>query len=292
MMRFNLIASSLLSIGMHAAVLLLLPAPALEPLALPSTPIDTEFVVLDIPMLTALPPLPEPSALAEGHHTSSTDVAYDAAKIQPLAREQLEGAIAGLSAGVSAPLPLPALQLPPLQALEAGTEPPPPLPPDLGAVTSTILEQSLQSPGIRSGEEQPVERGEVRLGDKQIPSRLELPALDQRLIARALPETPAARPALPPAQFGIQGPVARREPLYRPTLPEVQVPAESEITLKFWVRPDGVVSRVLPERKGDATLEVAAIRYLEGWRFTPLPRHEPQIEQWGTITIRFLLRSR
>jgi TonB family protein len=75
-------------------------------------------------------------------------------------------------------------------------------------------------------------------------------------------------------------------------LPEVQVQAESDITLKFWVRPDGVVSRVLPERKGDAALEVAAIRYLEGWRFTPLPPHESQVEQWGTITIRFLIRER
>jgi TonB family protein len=53
-----------------------------------------------------------------------------------------------------------------------------------------------------------------------------------------------------------------------------------------------VVSRVLPERKGDTALEVAAIRYLEGWRFTPLPPHESQVEQWGTITIRFLIRER
>jgi TonB family protein len=292
MMRFNLIVSSLLSIVMHAAVLLLLPAPSLEPLALPNTPTDTEVVVLDIPEQTA-PTLPEPSALAEGRPASSTGVAYDAAKIVPLAREQLEGAIAGINAGVPAPLPLPALQLPALRGSKAVVEPPPPLPLDPAAVTATLLEQSLQSPGIRSGAEPPVGQQEVRLGEKQTPTRLGLPTLDQRLIARTPPETPATRPTLPsPPQFGIQGPIARREPLYRPTLPEVQVQAESEITLKFWVRPDGVVSRVLPERKGDATLEVAAIRYLEGWRFTPLPPHEPQVEQWGTITIRFLLRAR
>jgi TonB family protein len=292
MMHFNLITSSLLSIGIHAAVLLLLPAPALEPLALSNTPTDTEFVVLDIPMLTALPTLPEPSALAEGRHAASTDTTYDASKIVPLAPEQLEGAIAGMSAGVPAQPPLPDLQLPALRGPETGPELPPSLPPDLAAVTASILEQSLQSPGIRGGEEQPVAREEVRLGEKQIPSRLGLPSIDQRRIARTLPETPSARPTVPPPQFGIQGPAARREPLYRPTLPEVQVQAESEITLKFWIRPDGVVSRVLPERKGDATLEVAAIRYLEGWRFTPLPPHEPQVEQWGTITIRFLLRAR
>jgi TonB family protein len=159
-------------------------------------------------------------------------------------------------------------------------------------VTTAIIEQALQSPGVPSGETKHLEWGAVRLEDKQIPSRLELPTVDQRLIARNLPVTPSPRPALPPPQFGIQGPVARREPLYRPALPEVQVQAESDITLKFWVRPDGVVSRVLPERKGDAALEVAAMRYLEGWRFTPLPPHESQVEQWGTITIRFLLRER
>ena len=293
MIRFNLITGCLLSIGMHAGILWLMPVPSLEPLALRDTPTETELVVVDVPIPTAGPTLPDPSMLAEDRDASSTEATYDATKILPLAREQLEGAIESMSAGVSAHLPLPAVQLPASRSPEAGVQPPPLLPPDLAAVTATLLEQSLQSPGIRSGTEQPVGWGEVQLGDKQIPSRLGLPALDQRLIARTLPETPAARPALPSQpQFGIQGPVARREPLYRPTLPEVQVPAESEITLKFWVRPDGVVSQVLPERKGDATLEVAAMRYLEGWRFTPLPPHEPQIEQWGTITIRFLLRAR
>jgi hypothetical protein len=30
------------------------------------------------------------------------------------------------------------------------------------------------------------------------------------------------------------------------------------------------------------------MRYIEGWRFNPLPPHEQQAEQWGTITVRFL----
>jgi TonB family protein len=291
MMRFNFITSCLLSIAMHAGVLWLMPVPSLEPPMVPNTPTGTALVVLDMPPPTASPTLPDPSALAEEGHASSTDVAYDTTKILPLAREQLEGTIESRSAGVSAQLSLPAVQLPVPRSPEPMVEAP--RLPDPAAVTATLLEQSMHSPGVRSGEEQPVRWGAVRLGEKQPPSRLELPTLDQRLIARTLPETPSARPALPPVpQLGIQGPAARREPLSRPTLPEVQVQAEGEITLKFWVRPDGVVSRVLPERKGDTTLEVAAIRYLEGWRFTPLPPHEPQIEQWGTITIRFLPRAR
>jgi TonB family protein len=246
--------------------------------------------VLDIPMPSALQLSTEAAAQDSA---SAVDITYDATKIMPLEREKLDGAIEKMRPGMSAQPPLPALQLPVPRRPETGAEPPPPPPADLSALTTAILEQSLQSPGVPIGQDKPIGWGEVRLGDKQIPSRLGLPTLDQRLTARALPETAPPRavlPALP--QFGIQGPAARREPLYRPTLPQVQVQAESEITLKFWVRPDGVVSRVLPERKGEAALEVAAIRYLEEWRFTPLPSHEPQVEQWGTITIRFLLRER
>jgi TonB family protein len=223
----------------------------------------------------------------------TTAVAYDATKIVPFAKEKLDGAIEKMGAGVAAQLPLPPLELPTAGRLEAGPAAVPLPPAPVAAVATALLEQSLQSPEVPSGADKHAEWGAVRLGDKQIPSRLELPTIDQRLVARNLSVTPSPRPALPPPpQFGIQGPVARREPLYRPALPEVQVQAESDITLKFWVRPDGVVSRVLPERKGDAALEVAAIRYLEGWRFTPLPPHESQAEQWGTITIRFLLRER
>jgi hypothetical protein len=34
------------------------------------------------------------------------------------------------------------------------------------------------------------------------------------------------------------------------------------------------------------------MRYLEGWRFTPFSPQEPQVEQWGMITVRFLLHAR
>jgi TonB family protein len=290
MTRFNFIVSCCLSIGLHAGALWLIPVSSLEPLALPNTPTDAELLVLDIPMPSALQ---VPTEAAAQDSASAAGITYDATKIMPLEREKLDGAIEKLRAGMSVQLPLPALQLPVPRRSETGAEPPPPQPADLSALTTALLEQSLQAPGVPSGQDQPIGWGEVRLGEKQIPSRLGLPTLDQRLTARALPDTASPRVTLPPLpQFGIQGPAARREPLYRPTLPQVQVQAESEITLKFWVRPDGVVSRVLPERKGEAALEVAAIRYLEGWRFTPLPSHEPQVEQWGTITIRFLLRER
>jgi TonB family protein len=156
-----------------------------------------------------------------------------------------------------------------------------------------MLEQSAPAGSPATSAEKQMAQEQIRVGEKQRPNDPGLPKLDQKLLARALPTPPPALPVPAPGPpFGIQGPVAKREPMYRPPAPKVQVSAESEITLKFWVRPDGVVSRVLPERKGDTALEVAAMRYLEGWRFTPLPSYEPQVEQWGTITVRFLLQER
>ncbi len=135
----------------------------------------------------------------------------------------------------------------------------------------------------------------MRLGQKQAPSRWEMPKIDCPLLAPPPPE--AAAPVTlpipaPEPELGIEGPVAKREPLSKPPPPEVVVRTNSEITLKFWVRPDGVVSRIETLRRGDTGLEAAAIRYLSNWRFSPLLPHEVQEEQWGTITVRFLRPTR
>jgi TonB family protein len=207
--------------------------------------------------------------------------------------QQINSAIEKVSAGLSVPPSLPTPQLPTQRQTEDASALLSLPPPDVVAATSALLQQSLLAPRPTDGAEKQGEGGQVRLGEKQSPSRLALATLDPKLVARALPLPQAELPTLPPPPpHGIQGPAAQREPLSRPPSPKVQVQAESEITLKFWVRPDGVVSRVLPERKGDMALEAAAIRYLEGWRFTPLPLQEPQVEQWGLITVRFLPHAR
>jgi len=51
-----------------------------------------------------------------------------------------------------------------------------------------------------------------------------------------------------------------------------------------------MVDRVIPTIKGDAELERAAIQYLRHWRFVPLAKDQPQVEQWGTIPIKFKLQ--
>ena len=87
--------------------------------------------------------------------------------------------------------------------------------------------------------------------------------------------------------LGIRGPAVTRKILERPPPPPIKVRAEAEIELTFWVIPDGRVDRAIPSVKGDAELERAAILYIKQWRFAPLPKDQPQGEQWGTLPIKF-----
>jgi TonB family protein len=90
--------------------------------------------------------------------------------------------------------------------------------------------------------------------------------------------------------LGIRGPVATRKIVERPHPPQVKVRMEGEIELTFWVLPDGMVDRIVPTIKGDTELERIAIQYLKEWRFLPLPKDRPQVEEWGVIPMKFKLR--
>jgi TonB family protein len=90
--------------------------------------------------------------------------------------------------------------------------------------------------------------------------------------------------------LGIKGPLALRKILEKPNPPQVRVRTEGEIELTFWVLPDGMVDRVIPTMKGDTELERIAIQYLKQWRFVPLSKDQPQVEQWGVIPIKFKLQ--
>ncbi|MGD0915262.1 MAG: TonB family protein [Thermodesulfobacteriota bacterium] len=90
--------------------------------------------------------------------------------------------------------------------------------------------------------------------------------------------------------LGIKGPLSTRKILERPSIPGVKVKVEAEVELTLHVLPNGMVDRVIPTVKGDAELERIAIQYVRQWRFAPLPKDQPQVEQWGTIPIRFRLQ--
>jgi len=101
---------------------------------------------------------------------------------------------------------------------------------------------------------------------------------------------PAEKPLEENLQLGIKGPLATRKILERPNPPQVRLKVEAEIELTLYVLPSGIVDRVIPLVKGDADLERIAIQYLKQWRFVPLPKDQPQVEQWGMIPIKFKLQ--
>lgn len=98
------------------------------------------------------------------------------------------------------------------------------------------------------------------------------------------------RPLEENLRLGMKGPLVSRKILEKPQPPQVKVKVEAEIELTLWVLPSGTVDRVVPSVKGDTELERIAIQYLKQWRFAPLSRDQAQVEQWGTIPIKFRLQ--
>lgn len=79
-----------------------------------------------------------------------------------------------------------------------------------------------------------------------------------------------------------------RNPKVQP-LPENTSDVEATITIRFEVKPDGTLGRIIPLRKMNPELEREVIRTLRSWRFSRLPSGVPQQSQWGIITFRFVL---
>lgn len=78
-----------------------------------------------------------------------------------------------------------------------------------------------------------------------------------------------------------------RAPMVQP-LPQNSANTEAVITVRFEVRPDGTVGRVIPLKKMNPELEREVMSTLRTWRFSRLPSGVPQETQWGTITFRFV----
>jgi len=88
--------------------------------------------------------------------------------------------------------------------------------------------------------------------------------------------------------YSLSGPVAvDRQVLFRPQLPKVTLVRDVTVSFRFWVRPDGNVSRIETRRIGDLKLVNVAERYLKQWRFSRLSSEAEQQEQWGTVSITF-----
>ncbi|MBN2231941.1 MAG: hypothetical protein JW781_03855 [Deltaproteobacteria bacterium] len=178
------------------------------------------------------------------------------------------------------PVDLPAAGPPPA----AGELAMPPLPATVPADRDLVSEFGTLYAGVPSGE---------RLGidDSLPPTAVHDDAPAERFFAafhRRLDQ--ADKPREVDRHLELAGPVAEtRTVVYRPELPRVAVEQVAEVKLRFWVRPDGTVVRVEPVLIGSLSLMKAAELYLKAWRFNSLSAAVPQVDQWGTITIRFTI---
>lgn len=91
-----------------------------------------------------------------------------------------------------------------------------------------------------------------------------------------------------PYNLSFEGEIDRA-PMVQP-LPDNVADSEATITIRFEVKPDGTIGRIIPLKKMNAELEREVIRTLRSWRFSRLPSGVPQQNQWGTITFRFVLQ--
>jgi TonB family protein len=79
-----------------------------------------------------------------------------------------------------------------------------------------------------------------------------------------------------------------RNPMVQP-LPDNTANTEGTVRIRFEVKPDGSIGRIIPLIKsGNPELEREVMSTLRSWRFSRLPSGVPQQSQWGVITFRFV----
>jgi len=90
-----------------------------------------------------------------------------------------------------------------------------------------------------------------------------------------------------PYQLKWEGDIERS--VRQQDLPQNTTNHEATIIIRFEVKPDGSIGRIIPLKKMNPELEREVMHTLRNWRFSPLPSGVPQQSQWGTITFHFVL---
>lgn len=150
------------------------------------------------------------------------------------------------------------------------------------------LLRNLQPPGVLEGTKLTARLTIEEMERPPLPTddQLGLPLQPQPLSEAVAGETPMPLAAME----SIKGPASQRYVVSKPGKPpQVQLEAASSIELKFWVRADGTVERVVPLKRGATALEEAGMNYFRQWRFNPLANGDEEL-QWGIITIRYELQ--
>lgn len=79
---------------------------------------------------------------------------------------------------------------------------------------------------------------------------------------------------------------AAREIVHLPSPPKVQSRNQTDVRVKFWISPQGIVLRALPIQRGEPEQEKAALTYIKAFKFSELPPGQDR-EQWGTLNVKF-----
>lgn len=114
----------------------------------------------------------------------------------------------------------------------------------------------------------------------------------QRIIAslREAAQEGQGKNTIEAVALDIKGPAASRRITSLPPPLESKLFVEGECLIKFWIFPDGTVGKAIPLAQGDKQAVVAAIDRIKRFRFAPLPKDVPQVEQWGVIPATSVLR--
>jgi hypothetical protein len=92
------------------------------------------------------------------------------------------------------------------------------------------------------------------------------------------------------AALDIRGPAADRKINYIPPPLQSKPSVDGDVLLKFWVLPDGTVGKAIPLVTEGMRVYLAAINHIKKYRFEPLPKDNPQVEIWGIIPVKSVLR--
>jgi hypothetical protein len=130
---------------------------------------------------------------------------------------------------------------------------------------------------------------DVKGGTIPLPEDMEAERVIANLKEAAQEEGEEKKP-IEAAALGVSGPAANRTISYIPHFLQERVSVDGEALLKFWIRPDGTVGRVIPFVKGDVRAIVVVIDHFRNYRFNALPSDVPQVEQWGTIPVKSVLQ--
>ena len=114
---------------------------------------------------------------------------------------------------------------------------------------------------------------------------------DKGDLTEALPSSNIGRGSSDLRSFSIEWFGTEREK-YSGELPGFPegVTTGGTIKIRFYVKPDGTVGRMIPEVKADSRFENSALKALKNWKFSKLDSQAPQVEQQGVITFVFKLK--